>query len=227
MSRTTISVAEWQNIREAFKVHVCEATDVTSCGHSNNGAPDGIPAARGSFFGGGHPAVTCRLEQRRETAAAESRLPTAGPRRCSRPFYAGHGVANHGVNFAVPSDVPAVIEGAKMPVCRASIWSRTLVSGIQARGPRVMMLVLDACRDDPFGSVRRVVGRTIGMSRGLAEAKVARGVFTLCSAGIGQTALDRLGPDVTDRNSVLTRVFVDRPQRPGVHLTDFVVCEEL
>ena len=60
------------------------------------------------------------------------------------------------------------------------------------------LLVIDACRDNPFP---RAPGRSIGNTRGLADAQPARGVFTLYSAGIGQTALDRLS-DRDDREQL-------------------------
>ena len=64
-----------------------------------------------------------------------------------------------------------------------------IVAELQGKCVRVALLVIDACRDNPFP---RSGGRSIGNTRGLADARPARGVFTLYSAGIGQTALDRL-----------------------------------
>ena len=107
-------------------------------------------------------------------------------------FYAGHGVAIGGVNYLVPSDVPAATAGAEARVRGASIAESDIIAEIQAKGARVAVLVLDACRDNPFP---RAGTRTLGNTRGLADAKPARGVFTLYSAGIGQTALDRLEPN--------------------------------
>ena len=82
------------------------------------------------------------------------------------------------------------------------------------------MLVLDACRDNPFP---RAGTRTLGNTRGLADAKPARGVFTLYSAGIGQTALDRLEPNDANPNSVFTRVFVEQLAKPGLHIGELAI----
>jgi hypothetical protein len=71
--------------------------------------------------------------------------------------------------------------------------------------------VIDACRDNPFP---RAAGRSIGNTRGLADAKPARGIFTLYSAGIGQPALDRLGGRRHRHNSVFTRIFAEQLKRP-------------
>jgi len=97
-------------------------------------------------------------------------------------FFAGHGVAIQGVNYLVPSDVPAVSEGAEARVRGASLAEPDIIAELQARSVRVALLVIDACRDNPFP---RAPGRSIGNTRGLTDAKPARGVFTLYSAGIG------------------------------------------
>lgn len=81
-------------------------------------------------------------------------------------------------------------------------------------------MVIDACRDNPFP---RAAGRSIGNTRGLTDAKPARGIFTLYSAGIGQTALDRLSGDDPANNSVFTRVFAEQLKRPELHLGDLAV----
>jgi Caspase domain/Domain of unknown function (DUF4189) len=135
-------------------------------------------------------------------------------------FYAGHGVAIGGVNYLVPSDVPAVTEGAETRVRGASVAEGDVMAEIQGKGVRVALLVLDACRDNPFP---RSATRAIGNTRGLADAKPARGVFTIYSAGIGQTALDRLEPDDPNRNSVFTRVFIEQMTKPGLDLGGLAV----
>jgi hypothetical protein len=133
-------------------------------------------------------------------------------------FYAGHGVAIGGVNYLVPTDTPAATVEAR--VRGASITEADVIAEIQARGARVAVLVIDACRDNPFP---RAGTRMVGNTRGLAGPSFARGVFVLYSAGSGQTALDRLERNDPNRNSVFTRVFVEHLAKPGVHLGDLAV----
>lgn len=132
-------------------------------------------------------------------------------------FFAGHGVAIDGVNYLLPSDVPADSESR---VRGNSISEGIIVSEIQARNARVALLVLDACRDNPFP---RSGTRSLGNTRGLADAKPVRGVFTIYSAGIGQSALDRLEKNDSDKNSVFTRVFIQQLGRTDLHLSDLAV----
>jgi branched-chain amino acid transport system substrate-binding protein len=134
-------------------------------------------------------------------------------------FYAGHGVAIGGTNFLLPSDVPNATPEAEARVRGASIAEADVIAEIQAKGVRVAFLVIDACRNNPFP---RSGTRSIGNTRGLADAKPVRGVFTLYSAGIGQEALDRLEPNDKNRNSVFTRIFVQELAKPQ-HLGDLAV----
>jgi biotin carboxyl carrier protein len=124
-------------------------------------------------------------------------------------------VALGGVNYLVPSDVPSVSASAEARVRGASISEADVIDEIQAKSPRVVFLVLDACRNNPFP---RAGERSAGNAGGLVGARPARGVFTIYSAGIGQTALDVLQPNDPNRNSVFTRVFVDLLAKPGLDL---------
>jgi Caspase domain len=135
-------------------------------------------------------------------------------------FFAGHGVAINDTNYLIPSDVPAVTPDAEARVRGDSISDAEVVAELETRGVRVALLVLDACRDNPFP---RTATRSIGNTRGLVDAKPARGVFTIYSAGIGQTALDRLGPNDPNRDSVFTRVFIDELTKPGIDLASLAI----
>jgi uncharacterized caspase-like protein len=141
-------------------------------------------------------------------------------------FFAGHGVTIGGGNYILPADVPNVEAGQDMRLARASLGENDIVSDLQSRGVRVAVVVLDACRNNPF---KRPGVRGVGGERGLARIDPVRGVFTLYSAGIGQTALDRLGDADPNPNSVFTRIFIPALTKPGLGLGDlaFEVREEV
>src|SRR5262249_48000704 len=75
--------------------------------------------------------------------------------------------------------------------------------------------VLDACRNNPL---RTPDTRSLGGTRGLAQAALPQGVFSIYSAGFGQEALDALGPDDRSANSIFTRVFVEKLKTRGLDL---------
>jgi hypothetical protein len=70
---------------------------------------------------------------------------------------------------------------------------------------------VDACRDNPF----KGTGRSIG-TRGLAPTQAATGQMILFSAGAGQQALDRLGPQDRSRNGLFTRIFLREMNKPNL-----------
>ena len=102
-------------------------------------------------------------------------------------FFAGHGVAVGGGNYILPADVPNVGPGQDILLARTSLAENDIVSDLQGRAVRVAVVVLDACRNNPF---KRPGARGVGSDRGLGRIEPARGVFTLYSAGLGQMALD-------------------------------------
>ena len=130
-------------------------------------------------------------------------------------FFAGHGFEIHGENFLVPTDIPLVGEGQNELLRDAAYPAARIVERTQARGARTTILVLDACRDNPF---ERPGGRGLKGSGGLAAMTPAEGVFILFSAGAKQAALDRLSGRDGDPNSVFSRNFIRELQEPGLTL---------
>jgi Caspase domain len=132
-------------------------------------------------------------------------------------YYAGHGVEIDGRNYLLPSDVPAAGAGQEIVLTNRSIAVETLVDALEARGARISLLILDACRDNPFPKSGT---RSIGGTRGLAPAPKAEGTFILYSAGEGETALDRLTEGDANPNSVFTRALVPLIAEPGLPLRE-------
>jgi uncharacterized caspase-like protein len=127
-------------------------------------------------------------------------------------FYAGHGFEIGGTNYLLPTDVPAaeanqldLIRDAAFPVDR-------IIDGIRQRGASVAVLVLDACRDNPFAGAGT---RSLPTTRGLARVDAPEGVFVLMSAGTKQEALDRLSDADNNPDSVFTRTFLGELKKPG------------
>ncbi|MGH6824784.1 LemA family protein [Methyloceanibacter sp.] len=132
-------------------------------------------------------------------------------------FYAGHGVTMGGTNYLIPADAPEMHEGQEALIAAEGVSADGVMQQIQGRGAKVVMLVLDACRDNPFA---KAGGRGVGGTRGLTLMTVPEGVFVLYSAGIGETALDRLGDDDPNPNSVFTRTFVKLLGEQGLTVHD-------
>jgi len=132
--------------------------------------------------------------------------------------YSGHGGEIRGINYLLATDTPAVGEGEEGMITSEGIPTDTIVDRLQERGAKVSMLVLDACRENPF---KKPGTRGVGATRGLAQmATTPEGVFVLYSAGVGQTALDRISDTDTNPNSVFTRTFAHVLATPGMSVQE-------
>jgi len=131
-------------------------------------------------------------------------------------FFAGHGFEIKGENYLLPVDVPPATDGQEELVRDAAFPAQRIVDRLQARGARTAVLVLDACRNNPF---ERPGKRSVGGSAGLAPMTPANGVFIVFSAGAKEAALDRLSEDDNHPNSVFTRHFARELSAPGLSLS--------
>jgi Caspase domain/Sel1 repeat/MORN repeat len=129
-------------------------------------------------------------------------------------FFAGHGVQLGPANYLLPVDIAGESEGQ---VRDESIPLQRVLDDLSERKARFTLAVLDACRDNPFKSA----GRSIG-GRGLAATTAATGQMVIFSAGVGQQALDRVGPADKSRNGLFTRVFLKEVQKPGLTIDKVV-----
>jgi hypothetical protein len=123
-------------------------------------------------------------------------------------FYAGHGVQLGGANFLLPVDIRGdneeQVRDESMPLQR-------MLDDFADRRAGFMLAIIDACRDNPFRTFTRAIA-----GRGLAPTTAASGQMIIYSAGFGQQALDRLGPDDTHPNGLFTRVFLREMEAPDV-----------
>lgn len=131
-------------------------------------------------------------------------------------FYAGHGIEIAGRNYLLPTDIPSAKPGGEEFIKAEAVPVDRILRSIRSRGTRVAIMVLDACRDNPFPSEGT---RSLGATRGLARMPSAEGTFIMYSAGVGQTALDRLSDTDPHPNSVFTRSLVPLIKTPGFSLT--------
>ena len=129
-----------------------------------------------------------------------------GPGDLALLYYAGHGIEVRGVNYILPTDVPPVVPGRESLLTGEAVPTEKIITDLQDRGARAMVFILDACRDNPF---KTGTTRTLGGARGLAQGTPPEGVLVLYSAGVGQSALDRMSNNDSDPNSV-SRGFSSR-----------------
>ncbi|GJM00894.1 MAG: hypothetical protein DHS20C07_25730 [Methyloligella sp.] len=131
-------------------------------------------------------------------------------------FFAGHGVRIEGQNYLLPSDIPKITDANEDLLKSESLRVDAISEMFRKKGARLSLLVLDACRNNPFKDTR---GRSVGGTRGLAPMDPPEGTLVLFSAGAGQEALDRLSDNDKNPNSVFTRIFLPMVKQEGLELS--------
>ena len=122
-------------------------------------------------------------------------------------YYAGHGLEVDGTNYLIPVD--AKLERDTDVYDEAFSLDRVLLAIEPAK--QLRLVILDACRDNPFAKVmkRTVASRAIG--RGLAKVEpTSPNTLIAYSAKAGSTALDG------DKNSPFTTALAKHLTTPGL-----------
>lgn len=104
-------------------------------------------------------------------------------------YYAGHGVQVGGENYVIPIDAKLAREA---DVGYDAIPLGKIINAIEDTDAKVKIVILDACRDNPFYRRWRSSGRSLA-SRGLAGINSSgRGTLIAFSTAPGQIAADSL-----------------------------------
>jgi len=121
-------------------------------------------------------------------------------------FYAGHGVQSNGENYLIPVD--ANIPGESFLRSR-SLAVQAMLDELNNAGNSLNVVVLDACRDNPFGWAR-------GGGRGLAilDYQPADSIIVYATSA-GQTASDGQG-----RNGLFTSQLLSNLTTPGLEVAE-------
>ncbi len=123
-------------------------------------------------------------------------------------FFSGHGVQLGGVNYLLPVDIR---DEDAAQVRDDAVALQRVLDDLAERSPRFTLVLVDACRDNPFSGKVKNVG-----SKGLSPTTPADGQMVIYAAGAGQKALDRLSESDRSPNGVFTRVWLEAMRKPGV-----------
>jgi len=102
-------------------------------------------------------------------------------------YYAGHAVQVDGRNFLVPVD--ADLDNPRYVDAEALDMSR-LMRTMDDAGSQLNLVVLDACRNNPWEGRWTSVDRALGGTRGLAQVNAPRGFIVAYATGPGDVAAD-------------------------------------
>ena len=122
-------------------------------------------------------------------------------------YYAGHGVQVEGRNFLIPVDAEIATENA---VISEAVDVDIVTRQLDKSGKGVSIVILDACRDNPYE--RRSRG---GGSRGLALIDAPSGTLIAYA-----TAPGRVAADGSEANGVYTSELLKVMDEPGLRVED-------
>ncbi|MEI8093171.1 MAG: SUMF1/EgtB/PvdO family nonheme iron enzyme [Spirochaetales bacterium] len=119
-------------------------------------------------------------------------------------YYAGHGIQVDGTNYLVPTDADI---GTKAEIPDVTYSADTVLRTMDDSRVPVKIVILDACRDNPFAKSRSATGGT----RGLAPIPSTGGTVVVYATSPGDVSQDGTG-----RNGVFTSALLKNLKTPGV-----------
>ncbi|NQT16790.1 MAG: caspase family protein, partial [Planctomycetes bacterium] len=118
-------------------------------------------------------------------------------------YFSGHGLQVGGVNYLVPIGMQAHSEDE---VKYKGVPAEMVLDKLETAGSRMNIIVLDACRSNPFKRYRSV-------GTGLAQMNSPAGTLIAYATAPGTVAFDGTG-----RNSPYTKHLIGNMRRPGVEI---------
>jgi hypothetical protein len=141
-----------------------------------------------------------------QQALAQTQQLLAGRKGVGLFYYSGHAVQLDWRNYLIPIDARL---GQPRDVAAQTLDLAAVLDAFKAAGTRMNIVVLDACRNNPFGSA--------GAGRGLAQMDAPWGTFLAYSTAPGNVAEDNtLGLG----NSLYTQHLVQEIARPRARIED-------
>jgi uncharacterized caspase-like protein len=121
-------------------------------------------------------------------------------------YYSGHGIQTQGENYLIPID----FQGSSEADVEYEGYAASRVrKKLEETGARIRVMILDACRDNPYHFSRSLSGLA-------AISSAAEGTLIAYSAGDNQTASD----NVEGRNGLYTKYLLSALERPGLGLKE-------
>lgn len=123
-------------------------------------------------------------------------------------YYAGHGVQYKGTNYLLPVNISDLKSAEDLP--KQAVPFNDVVTALDDAGVGLGILILDACRNNPFGALQDALGS------GLAEVQRTPGEMLIAYATrAGDVAYDGAGA-----NSPYTSALVSTLDLPGKDIYD-------
>jgi uncharacterized caspase-like protein len=116
-------------------------------------------------------------------------------------FYAGHGIQTRGLNYLIPVDAELQSEAHVEYDC---VQADRVIALMEESGAKVKIIILDACRNNPF---ERSWTRSQS-GKGLATMNAPSGTLIAYSTSPGSTALDGSGENSPYTSAILESIVI-------------------
>jgi tetratricopeptide (TPR) repeat protein len=124
-------------------------------------------------------------------------------------YYAGHGIEVGGLNYLIPVDARLLSD---RDVQFEAIALDQIMAAVEGAS-RLRLVMLDACRDNPFADVMRRTTAMRSVGHGLGQVEPEAGMLVVFAAKHGQTVFDGDG-----QNSPFVSAFVKRVSTPQIEI---------
>jgi hypothetical protein len=141
-------------------------------------------------------------DMRRTIRDFAAKIASKGPDAVALVFYAGHGVQVDGENFLVPVDAKIQREA---DIAIEAVRLADLMNALATVPSRMRIVILDACRNNPFAPTKQ--------TRGLAIVDAPTGSIVAYSTAPGTEATDGAGV-----NSPYTAAFLEVAKQPRLQI---------
>ncbi|MFN9745879.1 MAG: caspase domain-containing protein [Betaproteobacteria bacterium] len=126
-------------------------------------------------------------------------------------YFSGHGSQPPQTGpFLLPVDIEISSERS---ILRDGVSLEQVVDDLAQRA-RFALVIVDACRDDPFRQTS--AGRSLAPGSSLSRIEPPKGTMIIMAASKGQQALDRLSDNDPVANGLFTRELVKQMREPGL-----------
>lgn len=122
-------------------------------------------------------------------------------------YYAGHGIQVGGENYLVPIGAEVYSEDE---LDDEGLKVSSVLRKMETAGNRLNIIILDACRDNPFGKSFR------SSNRGLVKMDAPTGSILAYATSPGSVAADGIG-----RNGLYTSMLLKNIMTPGLKIESF------
>lgn len=158
-----------------------------------------------------------------------------GPQTAGVVFYSGHGLQAGQANYLVPTRLPA--QAAVADPLRALYPLDQLFDRLRDRPARFQLVILDACRTDPFAPPPAAAGSTRSAAAGATRSAVVRTLEVAARASYGLAPIQDAPPDTVvlyatasreaaydglGAHGPLTKHVLGNIASPGLPVMDFI-----